>query len=162
VDRARDAVHVTAQDLTVSHQLDLRRIADANGREVCFLEVSVDPVRIGVNHREGVDTRTDEVAKLRQQVCHEAVDGSDNTVEVDGRDNAGAFEVPLRLTELGPGLRKACLGALALSLERLDLPLRQIVALLGIVYRGLLLMQLRGELLGILNAAVTAFRQSLI
>src|SRR5262245_46487950 len=47
VDRARDAVDVTAQDLTVSHQLDLSRIADANGSKVCFLEVSVDPERIG-------------------------------------------------------------------------------------------------------------------
>src|SRR5262245_18925886 len=153
VDRARDAVDVTAQDLTVSHQLDPSRIADENGSKVCFLEIYVDPERIGVNQRDGVRARIDEVAKLRQQVCHEAV---------DGRENTGTFEVHLRLTELGPGLRKGCLGALALSLERLDLPFRQIVVFQGTVYRGLLLMQLRRELLGILNTAITAFRQSLI
>src|SRR5262249_21253084 len=153
VDRARDAVDMTAQDLAVSHQLDLRRIADANGSKVCFLEVSVDPERIGVNQRDGVHARIDEVAKLRQQVGHEAV---------DGRENTGAFEVHLRLTELGPGLRKGCLGALALGLERFDLPFRQIVVFQGAVYRGLLLMQLRVELLGILNTAITGIRQSLI
>src|SRR5262249_42927596 len=153
VDRARDAVDVTAHDLTVAHQLDLSRIADADGSDVCFLEISVDPERVGVNQRDGVHARIDEVAKLRQQVCH---------VAVDGRENAGAFEVHLRLTELGPGLRKGCLGTLPLSLERFDLPLRQIVVFPGTLYRGLLLVQLRRELLGILNAAITASRQNLI
>src|SRR5215469_15999986 len=111
IDRASDAVDVTTYDLTVAHQLDLSRIADANGSKVCFLEISVDPERVGVNQRNGVDARIYEVTKLRQQVCH---------VAVDGRENAGAFEVHLRLTELGLGLRKGCLGALPLGLERFD------------------------------------------
>src|SRR5215813_249578 len=112
VDRASDAVDVTTHDLAVAHQLDLSWIADADGSKVCFLEISVDPERVGVNQRNGVHARIDEVTKLRQQVCH---------VAVDGRENTGAFEVHLRLIELGTGLRKGCLGALALRLERFDL-----------------------------------------
>src|SRR5262249_19993462 len=42
VDRASDAVDVTTHDLAVAHQLDLSRIADADGGKVCFLEISVD------------------------------------------------------------------------------------------------------------------------
>ena len=51
VDRASNAVDVTTHDLTVAHQLDLGRIADADGRKVCFLEISVDPERVSINQQ---------------------------------------------------------------------------------------------------------------
>src|SRR6516225_10547248 len=128
VNCASDAVDVTTHDLTVAHQLHLSRIADADRSKVCFLEISVDPERVGVNQRNGVDARIYEFTELRQQVCH---------VAVDGRENAGAFEVHLRLTELGLGLRKGCFGTLPLGLERFDLPFSQIVVFQGTVYCGL-------------------------
>src|SRR5205823_9791761 len=43
VDRAGDAVDMAAHNLTVTHQLDLGRIAHADRREVRLLEISVDP-----------------------------------------------------------------------------------------------------------------------
>ena len=88
------------------------------------------------------------VAELRQQVRH---------VAVDGRDNARALEIHLRLAELGFGLRNTRLGAHALRLQRLDLPLRQIEVCAVRSAPPLLLMQLRRELLGILNGAPAVF-----
>jgi len=67
--------------------------------------------------------------------------------------NCRIRKVKPRLFALGFGLRQAGDGAGALRLQRLDLPLRQFEGRLRAVYRGLLLEQLRGVLLGVLNAA---------
>jgi hypothetical protein len=43
VDRAGDAVDVTAHDLCMAHQLDLDRITNADRAKIRLLEISVDP-----------------------------------------------------------------------------------------------------------------------
>jgi hypothetical protein len=43
IDGAGDAVDVTANDLTLTHQLNLRAIADADRSEIRLLEIPVDP-----------------------------------------------------------------------------------------------------------------------
>ena len=68
----------------------------------------------------------------------------------------------LRLAELRSVLRQTSLGAHPLSLQRLNLPLRQIEVFHRSLYRGLLLAQLRSKLLGVLNAARAGVRQVLI
>ena len=88
VDCAGDAVDVTADDLTMAHQLDLSRIAHPDGSKVRFLKISVDPKRIGVDKGNGVHADIDVVAKLRQQVGH---------IAVNRRKNARALEVYPRL-----------------------------------------------------------------
>jgi hypothetical protein len=55
-----------------------------------------------VNDRDGVHADIDEVAELRQQVRH---------VAVDPGDDACALQVHLRLMKLSRGLRKRSLGA---------------------------------------------------
>lgn len=68
----------------------------------------------------------------------------------------------MRLVALGLGLIETGDGALALRLQRLDLALRQLEGRLRALKRGLLLVQLRGVLLGVLNGAIALFRQVLI
>jgi hypothetical protein len=43
VDRAGDAVDAAAHDLAMAHQLDLGRVAHADGSEIRLLKISVDP-----------------------------------------------------------------------------------------------------------------------
>jgi hypothetical protein len=57
------------------------------GAMLVSLEIAVDPERVGVDHRDGVDADIDVVAELRQQVGH---------VAVDRRDDARALEIDLR------------------------------------------------------------------
>src|ERR1700685_120503 len=85
-----------------------------------------------------------EVAGLRQQVGH---------VAVDGRDNRRALEIYLRLPELRLGLLEIRVGTHALRLQRLDLALRQIEVRAHGLDSSSLLRQLGRELLGILNGA---------
>src|SRR6202030_646905 len=54
-DRAGDAVDVAAQDLAMAHQLDLCRVAHVYGRDVGFLEISVGPVGVRIDRRDGID-----------------------------------------------------------------------------------------------------------
>ena len=68
-------------------------------------------------------------------------------------------KVQLRLVALRFGLRQVRHGAVALRLQRLDLPLRQFERRLRTVERGLLLMQLRGILLGVLNGTRDRVRE---
>ncbi len=68
----------------------------------------------------------------------------------------------MRLVALGFGLREACDRAVALRLQRLDLPLRQLQGRLRALQRGLLLVQLRGVLLGVLNGAIAGLLQVLV
>lgn len=50
VDCTRDTTNVTMQDLAVAHQFDPGRVADADPIEIGFLELSVQPERIGVDN----------------------------------------------------------------------------------------------------------------
>jgi len=68
----------------------------------------------------------------------------------------------LGLVALGLGLLQARNGAVALRLQRIDLPLRQFERRLRAVQRGLLLLQLRGVILGVLNGARDCLCQVLI
>ena len=67
----------------------------------------------------------------------------------------------MRLVALGLGLREAGNSALALRLQRLDLPICQLEGRLRAQKCSLLLMQLRGELLGVLNRAIACVLQVL-
>ncbi len=67
--------------------------------------------------------------------------------------NCGIGKVEPRLFALRFGLRQAGDGAGALGPQRLDLPLRQLEGRLRTLDCGLLLIQLRGVLLGVLDAA---------
>jgi hypothetical protein len=60
------------------------------------------------------------------------------------------------------GLPKACNSTVALSLERLDLPLRQLQRRLRARQRGLLLVELRAILLSVLYGASTGLLQVLV
>src|SRR4029453_6473424 len=78
-----------------------------------------------------------------------------------GRRYCRVREIELRLVALGLGLREAGNSALALSLQRLDLPSCQLEGRLRAQKCSLLLMQLRGELLGVLNRAIACVLQVL-
>src|SRR5262249_10904210 len=124
---------MTTHNLSVAHQLDLSRITDADWGKVRLLEISIDPERIGVDHRYAVHANIYVVAKLGQQVRNVAV----------GRgDNARTIKVHLCLAELSPGLREGRRGAHVLRLERIDLSLCKREACLRTLYCGLLLRQL--------------------
>jgi hypothetical protein len=70
-----------------------------------------------------------------------------------GRRNRRIGQIELRLVELGFRLREARDGAVALRLQRLDLPLRQLEGRLRVGQSSLMLVQLRAVLLGVLNGA---------
>ena len=106
-----------------------------------------------VGKRDGVYADLYEITDLRQKV---------RDVAVDGRENARAPEIHLRLAQCGIGLSGTRLGAHALRLQQLDLPLHFVEIFSCSQNGGLLLMQLRCELLGILNGAPAIFRQSLL
>src|SRR5215813_8731856 len=74
VDAARDAVDVAADNVAVAHQLDLRRIALANGAQSRLGEVAIDPKGIGVDDADLVRSHGRVIAELRQQVGHPTVD----------------------------------------------------------------------------------------
>ena len=74
IDRASDAVDMAAHDLTIAHQLYFGRVAHADGSEGGFFKISVDPIRAGVDKRDGIDADIDVVAKLSKQVRDVAVD----------------------------------------------------------------------------------------
>src|SRR5215471_6797837 len=150
VDAARDAVDVAADDIAVPHQLELRRIALANGGQRGLGEVGIDPEGIGIDERHLVLPDIGVVAELREQVGHPAV---------DRRVDLRALEVDAGLVALGVGLRQARLSAGALRVQRVDLPLRELQVCLGGLHRRLFLSLLGAELLGALNGAVALFRQ---
>jgi len=111
--------------------------------ELRLFEVRPDPDVVRYEHREirpGLRILADRDGQLH-----------DTARLVCGNRRVG--KVQLRLLALGFGLRQACDVTVALRSQRLDLPLRQFERRLRTVDRGLLLMQLRGVLLGILNAA---------
>src|SRR5215470_4773228 len=49
VDAAGDAPHMSANNLTVAHQLDAGRVAYLDPVEIGLLEISIDPERIRVD-----------------------------------------------------------------------------------------------------------------
>src|SRR5215813_661151 len=67
VDAARDAVDVAADDVAVAHQLELRRIALADGAQRGLGEVGIDPEGIGIDERHLVLPDIGVVAELREQ-----------------------------------------------------------------------------------------------
>ena len=84
--------------------------------EIGFLEISVDPERIGVDDGDGVHPDIHVVAELGLEIGH---------IAVDGRHDARAGEVHLCLVALGGGLGDDRFGAAALCFEGLGLALRQ-------------------------------------
>src|SRR5262249_43758042 len=114
VDAARDAVDVAADDVAIAHQLDLRRIALADGAQRGLGEVGIDPKGIGIYYRHLILPDIGVVAELREQVGHPAV---------DRRADLRALEVDAGLVALGVGLRQVRLGAGALRVQSFDLPL---------------------------------------
>ena len=66
IDAAGNAVDVTADNLAIAHQLDLGRVADADRFEIRFLEIAVDPERVGIDERDDVRPNIGVVAELRQ------------------------------------------------------------------------------------------------
>src|SRR5215831_9753265 len=151
VDAARDAVDVAADDVAIAHQLDLRRIALANGAQSRLGEVAIDPKGIGVDDADLVRSHGRVVAELRQQVGHPTV---------DRRADLRALEIDLGLLALRLGLRKARLGAGALDLQRFDLPFCQFERCLRALHRRLLFSLLSAILLCALNGAVAFLRSA--
>src|SRR5258706_11506528 len=149
VDAARDAADVAAHDLVIAHELDLRRIALANGPQSGLGEVAIDPEGIRVDDADLVLSHGRVIAELRQQVGHPTV---------DRRADLRAPEIDLGLLALGLGLRKARLGAGALDPQRFDLPFCQFERCFRALHRRLLFSLLSAELLGALNGAVAFFR----
>ena len=85
----------------MAHQLDSRRVADAYGREIGFLEISVNPERVSIGQRDEFLPRGGKVALPRQQVRNPAI---------SGRTDLGALEVD-------SGLIETCHGLLVLRLR---------------------------------------------
>jgi hypothetical protein len=71
-------------------------------------------------------------------------------------------QIEFRLVMLRFSLPKACDGAAPLGLQRLDLPLRQFEGRLRARKGSLLLVKLRGILLGVLNAAIAGLPKVLV
>ena len=71
-------------------------------------------------------------------------------------------QIEFSLVALRFGLPQTCNSAVALSLERLDLPLRQLQGRLRTRERGLLLVELRGILLFVLNGAIAGLPEVLV
>src|SRR5499426_3737016 len=136
-----------------NHELDLRRVALANGAQSCLGEVAIDPKGIGVDDADLVRSHGRVVAELRQQVGHPTV---------DRRADLRAPEIDLGLLALRLGLRKARLGAGALNLQRFDLPFSQFERCLRALHRRLLFSLLSAVLLCALNGAVAFLRQILV
>ena len=107
----------------------------------------------GIDHRDHVPADRGEVAELRQQVGDPAVHrGAD----------LGALQIDTRLVELRIGPRDRRLSAAALGVKRFDLALRHLQRRLRARQCRLLLAQLRGELLRILDAPRRGCRQGLV
>ena len=110
--------------------------------------VELDPLEVRrhpylVRHEHG---------EVRARLC-ELTDGGPEVGDAArlGCRHRRIGKIEFRLIALSFGLREARNSAFALRLQRLDLPLRQIQGCLGALQRGLLLMQLRGILLGVLT-----------
>jgi hypothetical protein len=106
---------VTAHDLTVAHQRDLGGIPYADRSDGRFLDIAVDPVRIWVDDRGGVDADIDVVAELRQALVTWPSAGE--TMRVRSRFSCARWSWALACVRLASAL-------LVLRLERLDLQLR--------------------------------------
>jgi hypothetical protein len=126
-----------------------RLLPGAHHVELCFFEVGPDPDIIGYEHRQ-----------VRARLCILADRGAEvyHTACLVCRDRRIA-EVDLCLVALSFCLCETRAGAGALRVQRLDLPLRQFECRLRTVHCGLLLTQLRGVLLGVLNRARDRVRQ---
>jgi hypothetical protein len=77
-----------AQDeLTVSHQLDLRDVPFADQGKPRLFEIGVDPERVGVDHRNDVPSDARVVSHLRQKIGDPAIHGRAElcTVKIDLR-----------------------------------------------------------------------------
>jgi hypothetical protein len=120
--------------------------------ELCFLEIRPDPDVVRHEHRQ-----------VRARLCEFADCGAelDDTPRLVCRNNR-VGKVQLRLIALRPGLREARDCACALRLQRLDLPLCQLQVRLRTLKRGVLLVQLRGVALGVLNGARESRRRQLL
>ena len=121
---------MAADDVAVTHQLELRRISLADGAERGLGEVGIDPKGIGIDQRQLVLPDIGVVAELREQVGHPTVDR-----RVDFRP----IEIDLRLVALGVGLGQVRLRAGELRIQGLDLPLRELQVCLGALDRRLFL-----------------------
>src|SRR5215471_17627573 len=74
VDAPCHAADVAAHEVAIAHELDLRRVALANGAQSCLGEVAIDPKGIGVDDADLVLPHGRVIAELRQQVGHPTVD----------------------------------------------------------------------------------------
>ena len=144
-----------AADRTFRISVDFKRyrVSAPHAIELSLLEVGRDPDFVRHKHRQ-----------VRARLCELADSGAevDHTSRLGGRHRRiGKIEV--RLVTLGFCLREMGDRAVVLRLQRLDLPLREPEARLRALQRSLLLMQLRGILLGILNGAVAGLdRKSVV
>jgi hypothetical protein len=128
------------------------RIAGPHVVELNLLEVCRDPDPIRHKHRQA-RARLGELTDRGGQI-----DDTSRLRRCYGR----VREIELRLVALGLGLREARERAVALSLERLDLPLRQLQGRLRTRKGGLLLVELRGILLFVLNGAIAGLPEVLV
>jgi hypothetical protein len=120
--------------------------------ELNLLEVRRHPDLIRHEHGQ-VGARLDELANCGGQV--------DDTPRL-GRRHYRVRQIEFRLVMLRFSLPKACDGAAPLGLQRLDLPLRQFEGRLRARKGSLLLVKLRGILLGVLNAAIAGLPKVLV
>src|SRR5262252_2667075 len=142
VDAPCNAADVAADDVAIAHELDLHRVALADGAQSCLGEVAIDPKGIGVDDADLVLPHGRVIAELRQKVGHPTV---------DRRADLRAPEIDLGLLALRLGLRKTRLGAGALDLQRFDLPFSQFERCLRALHRRLLFSLLSAVLLCALN-----------
>src|SRR6202008_229478 len=68
VDTAGDANDLAANNFAISHQLDLRKIAVADGRKLRFLEIGIDPIRICINNGDYVLSYVGIISLSREEI----------------------------------------------------------------------------------------------
>src|SRR5258708_30129225 len=132
--------------------LERRRLCEAHAVELNVVEGGRDRDFMRHKHRQaggGLCELTDGGAEV------------DNTSRLGSR-NRRIGKIEFRLVTLGFCLREVGDRAVVLRLQRLDLPLREPEGRLRTLQRSLLLMQLRGVLLGVLNGAVARLLQVLV
>jgi hypothetical protein len=115
---------------------DRHRLSEPHVVGLRFLEVRPDPDVIGHEHRE---------VRARLRVLAHRCTELNDTARLVCR-NCRIGKVQLSLLALSFGLRQTGDGAVALRVQRLDLPLRQLERRLRTVECGLVLMQPRGLL----------------
>ena len=138
VNGPRNAADVAANDLAIAHQFDLGGIAFADGGELRFLEIGVNPERIGIDNRDHALPDGRVVTHPHQQV---------RDPPVHRRTDLCALQIDLRLIALSGGLGDTRLGAHQLRFERLDLALRDREGRLCALQRRLILEKRRSRLL---------------